>query len=222
MLLHDEAQGEPLLDALARHGDGLPARVLPLRRERGRRALDLVAARRRLRLGRGRAAGAAAGRRGHGAEGLFRNLDYVGAALDGARPRRHAPPRAAAIETDDPFTLGEALAPCPGACAGAPATFLPLGTPREVARLALRGLRAAADAARARRVRDAGAGALRRGRRWRRGCTLCLACTMVCPTGAFSANPETPQLRFLEDACVQCGLCVATCPEKVITPGRRG
>ncbi|OYW08611.1 MAG: hypothetical protein B7Z53_04430 [Rhodospirillales bacterium 12-71-4] len=49
------------------------------------------------------------------------------------------------------------------------------------------------------------------------GCTLCLACTMVCPTGAFTANPETPQLRFLEDACVQCGLCATTCPEKVIT-----
>jgi ferredoxin len=49
------------------------------------------------------------------------------------------------------------------------------------------------------------------------GCTLCLACTSVCPTSAFSANPDTPQLRFLEDACVQCGLCAATCPEKVIT-----
>jgi ferredoxin len=49
------------------------------------------------------------------------------------------------------------------------------------------------------------------------GCTLCLACTMVCPTGAFTANPDTPQLRFLEEACVQCGLCASTCPEKVIT-----
>ena len=49
------------------------------------------------------------------------------------------------------------------------------------------------------------------------GCTLCLACTMVCPTGAFRANPDRPELSFLEDACVQCGLCVATCPEKVIS-----
>ena len=24
-------------------------------------------------------------------------------------------------------------------------------------------------------------------------------------------------LRFTEDACIQCGLCKATCPEKVIT-----
>ena len=30
-------------------------------------------------------------------------------------------------------------------------------------------------------------------------------------------DPERPLLRFAEDACVQCGLCQATCPEKVIT-----
>jgi ferredoxin len=30
-------------------------------------------------------------------------------------------------------------------------------------------------------------------------------------------DPERPVLRFVEDACVQCGLCRSTCPEKVIT-----
>jgi ferredoxin len=30
-------------------------------------------------------------------------------------------------------------------------------------------------------------------------------------------NPDVPMLRFTESACVQCGLCAATCPEKVIT-----
>src|SRR5204863_5770239 len=30
LLLHDETHGGPLIDALARHGDGLPANVLPL------------------------------------------------------------------------------------------------------------------------------------------------------------------------------------------------
>ena len=30
LLLHDDAHGTPLIDALARHGDGLPANVLPL------------------------------------------------------------------------------------------------------------------------------------------------------------------------------------------------
>lgn len=48
-------------------------------------------------------------------------------------------------------------------------------------------------------------------------CTLCLACVSACPTGALRDDPERPVLRFVEDACVQCGLCEATCPERVIT-----
>lgn len=48
-------------------------------------------------------------------------------------------------------------------------------------------------------------------------CTLCQACTGVCPTGALPDNPEKPMLRFTESACVQCGLCAATCPEDAIT-----
>ncbi len=49
------------------------------------------------------------------------------------------------------------------------------------------------------------------------GCTLCLSCVSACPTGALRDDPERPMLRFVEDACVQCGLCQATCPEHVIT-----
>ena len=49
------------------------------------------------------------------------------------------------------------------------------------------------------------------------GCTLCLACVGACPTGAMKDNPETPQLSFNEQSCVQCGLCKKTCPEKVIS-----
>ena len=47
-------------------------------------------------------------------------------------------------------------------------------------------------------------------------CTLCLSCVGVCPANALSDNPETPQLRFTEQNCVQCGLCENTCPEKAI------
>jgi ferredoxin len=49
------------------------------------------------------------------------------------------------------------------------------------------------------------------------GCTLCLSCVSACPTGALRDDPERPMLRFVEDACVQCGLCQAICPEHVIT-----
>lgn len=47
-------------------------------------------------------------------------------------------------------------------------------------------------------------------------CTLCFACTGVCPTGALLSGNETPQLNFIEDSCVQCGLCEQTCPENAI------
>jgi ferredoxin len=49
------------------------------------------------------------------------------------------------------------------------------------------------------------------------GCTLCLACVGACPTDALSDNPDAPMLSFTEQACIQCGLCRATCPEKVMT-----
>jgi ferredoxin len=47
-------------------------------------------------------------------------------------------------------------------------------------------------------------------------CTLCLACVGACPSAALGDNQETPQLRFLERNCVQCGLCETTCPEGAI------
>ncbi len=49
------------------------------------------------------------------------------------------------------------------------------------------------------------------------GCTLCMACVSVCPPGALQGGTESPQLKFLEHNCVQCGLCVKACPEKVVT-----
>ncbi len=48
-------------------------------------------------------------------------------------------------------------------------------------------------------------------------CTLCLSCAGLCPSGALSDNPDSPQLLFREDACLQCGLCVNICPEDAIT-----
>jgi len=216
VLVHDAEHGEALIDALARHGTGLPARVLPLRVNEVSQ-LDLAfflagfawgAAQIRLLL---------RGRRAHGVEGVLRNLDFTAEILSGLSVPDHGAPRAGAIETDDPFTLGEALAALPRrGLPFPPATFLALGTPREMLRQAGRAL------AEGMSRRDAvlpmpALAPFGLAKVDTAGCTLCLACTMVCPTAAFTANPETPQLRFLEDACVQCGLCATTCPEKVIT-----
>ncbi|WP_207539193.1 4Fe-4S binding protein [Sabulicella rubraurantiaca] len=213
VLFHDEGHGEALLDALSRHGDGLPARVLPLKvNEVSQLDLSLLA---------GAFAWGAAGvrlllpsRRPHGTEGVFRNLGYLQTALEGLGL---GGARATAIETDDPFTLGEVLRDTRLLRATWEADpFLPLGAPREVMRQAFRALDAATGARHPVIPMEEKA-PFGLARVEVSGCTLCLACTMVCPTGALTANPEHPQLRFLEDACVQCGLCAATCPEKVIT-----
>ena len=216
VLLHDDAHGEALLHALARHGDGLPARVLPLRVNEVSQ-LDLGALAGALAWGAAGVRLLLPSRRPHGAEGVFRNLDYLEAALSGLGLASAPLPRAAAIETDDPFSLAEALVPALALRADrAPAAFLAMGEPREIARAALRALHAAASPAAPQAVPLPKLAPFGLARVETAGCTLCLACTTVCPTGALSANPDAPELRFLEDACVQCGLCANTCPERVI------
>jgi ferredoxin len=48
-------------------------------------------------------------------------------------------------------------------------------------------------------------------------CTLCMACVGACPEKALFDAKDSPQLRFIERNCVQCGLCEQTCPEHAIT-----
>jgi ferredoxin len=47
-------------------------------------------------------------------------------------------------------------------------------------------------------------------------CTLCMACVAVCPSKALYAGDDRPALQFIEDNCVQCGLCHAACPEDAV------
>jgi len=48
-------------------------------------------------------------------------------------------------------------------------------------------------------------------------CTLCMACTNLCPTQALIAGTEGLRLNFVESRCVQCGICASGCPEKSIS-----
>lgn len=49
-------------------------------------------------------------------------------------------------------------------------------------------------------------------------CTLCMACTHLCPTNALIGDERPhPRLRFVAAACVQCGLCAAGCPERAVS-----
>lgn len=216
ILVHDQDHGEPLIEALARFGDGLPARVIPL-------GLDAVSQVGLEAMVAAFAYGAAdlrvlAGPRWRdGRPALEQTLALTQAVLGGLG---YAEDRAGLIETDDPDALGAALAELPERDGIARSSFLPLGDKRGLTRLALGALHDAS--------RDAGLsppevlelpagapfGAVRVDAE---GCTLCLSCTSVCPTGALTAGTDRPELRFTETACVQCGLCRSTCPEKVIT-----
>ena len=213
VLLHDEAHGVPLIDALARFGDGLPANVLPIAvNEVTQVGLEAIAA--ALAYGAGAVRLLLRAKPRHDTAGLERTLALAEPILAGLG---FGIGRAATIETDDPDSLADALRAIgsPDA-APRPASFLPIGPKRDVLRLALRELQRAAPAPVDVVALPAGApfGAVEINVE---GCTLCLACVAACPTGALGDNPERPMLRFAEDACVQCGLCKATCPEKVIT-----
>jgi ferredoxin len=212
LLLHDEEHGSALIDALARHGDGLPANVLPVAvNEVTQIGLETIAA--AFAYGSSALRFLLRAKPRHDTAGLQKTIALAEPIVSGLG---FAGARIAAIETDDPDALGETLRAIPEQSpAPRPASFSPVGGKRDVLRLALRELHRAAPAPVDVVPLPAGApfGTVDVNVE---GCTLCLSCVSACPTGALMDDPERPTLRFAEDACVQCGLCKATCPEKVI------
>ncbi len=47
-------------------------------------------------------------------------------------------------------------------------------------------------------------------------CTNCGACITVCPTHAFSVDPETRLVSFDNNKCVACGACITACPPRAM------
>jgi ferredoxin len=213
VLFHDSQHGSALIDALARHADGLPANVLPFAvNEVTQVGLEAVAA---------SFAYGAAGIRFvlhakplHDVSGLSQTIAMADAIVSGLG---FSGGRVGTIETDDPDVLGEALRTIePAPAVERPATFKTVGKRRDLLRLALQELHriapAQADVIPLPQGAPLGAVTVNTD-----GCTLCLSCVSACPTGALRDDPERPVLKFVQDACVQCGLCQSTCPEKVIT-----
>lgn len=213
VLFHDGDHGEPLIDALARFGDGLPANVLPVRvnevTQLGPESLAAVFA-----YGGTGAALLMRAQPRHETAGLRRAADMSGtiaAALgfgDGL---------VRILETEDPDQLRAMLDAMPrGVASSNPASLIPRGAKRGVLETMFRELHLAAPAPVDVVPLAAGApfGTVQLNVE---GCTLCHACVTACPTNALSDNPDRAMLRFTESLCVQCGLCEATCPEDVIT-----
>src|SRR3954463_7946587 len=213
VLFHDGEHGDAIIGALARFGSGLPANVLPLRvNEVTQLGPEIIAA-------------------------VFAYGGSGVGIMTRARPRHdivalrravETPDRVVSalgfgsgiiqiIETDDPDHLRAMLDAAPrGVATPKPAGFVPRGAKRSVLETIFRELHLASPA-------PVDVVPLAPGAPFGTvnlnvdGCTLCHACVTACPTGALSDNPDRAMLRFTENLCVQCGLCEATCPEKVIT-----
>ncbi|WP_295314436.1 4Fe-4S binding protein [Roseobacter sp.] len=199
LLVHDDSHGREMISLAARYGRGLPAQVIPL---------EVTAL-----AGFGHAEMLAALACG------FTGVMILPAPLTERDVIAGEMALANAIGGGTSVTLLDVADPdalCDALYVSAPPAarhdpVLPIGTRRQVARLAGKTLQP-----------DAGTVPLPEGAPYGAvlvdtdACTLCLACVSLCPSGALGDNEDLPQLRFQEDACLQCGLCANVCPEKAI------
>ena len=200
LLVHDPEHGREMIALAARYGRGLPSSVIPLE-------IDALA-------GFGHAEMLAA---------LACGFEHVTVLL---APKSDRDVIAAQAELATAITGASAVslldAPDPDAMCAAlhaePAAratcdpVLPIGTRRQITRLAAKALRQDTPAIDLPEGAPYGAVLVDTD-----ACTLCLSCVSLCPSGALGDNSDMPQLRFQEDACLQCGLCSNICPERAIT-----
>lgn len=48
-------------------------------------------------------------------------------------------------------------------------------------------------------------------------CYSCGSCVSVCPTKAFTLDPETFEVKLNIEKCVACGSCLSACPTHAVT-----
>ena len=199
LLVHD-AHGAEMIRLSARHGDGLPADVIPMEMAAigAFGHAETVAA-----LAAGFASVTLLPGPGADRPALETQVALSSAIAGGGK--------VALLDTPDPEAMSAALysekAPAPVA-----SPVRPMGTRRQITRQAARALHPEAEALTLLEGAPYGAVLVNTD-----ACTLCLSCVSLCPSGALGDNPDLPQLRFQEDACLQCGLCANVCPEDAIT-----
>ncbi|MEM7524253.1 MAG: 4Fe-4S dicluster domain-containing protein [Pseudomonadota bacterium] len=202
LLVHDAGHGAEMIGLAARFGRGLPADVIPLEVAAlasfghaeiavalacGFTSVDILV-------------GPKADRDAIAAQIALAAAIAAGAGAPHERVRL--------LEPADPDAMSDLLFASAPAPHEAP-SILPLGGRRDATRLAAKAL-AAGETPTIPLPAGAPYGAVLVDTK---ACTLCLACASLCPPGALSDNPDAPELRFREDACLQCGLCVSVCPE---------
>ncbi|MBC8338195.1 MAG: 4Fe-4S binding protein [Alphaproteobacteria bacterium] len=212
LLVHDTEHGEVMISLMARNGGGLPANVLPFVVNQVTQAgLDLLLA--ASAYGAERVLVLLPPNKDDERPALEAELALADTVLDGLG---YGTGRFEILDDADPEAIEQRLYSLKALSPMAQADFLPLGRKRSIMSLALSELHKAAPT-------PVDAIDLPEGAPFGTvivdtdGCTVCLACAGACPTRALRDNEDKPQLSFTEQACVQCGLCRNTCPEKVIT-----
>jgi ferredoxin len=212
IVFHDQ-HGEELLFAAGRFGDGLPAHAIPFAvNETTQIGLEACAA--ALAYGAAGVRVLVRAKPKHDMASLYQTLATATKVAEGLG---YGADLCRTIETDDPDVVASTLRlPSEAVVSPRPATFLPIGAKREILNLSLREMHRSAPA-------PVDVLAMSKGSPFGGvilnvdGCTLCLACVSACPPHALTASEDKPQLKFDESLCIQCGLCQATCPEKVIS-----
>ncbi|MFQ5622592.1 MAG: 4Fe-4S binding protein [Paracoccaceae bacterium] len=208
LLVHDPAHGREMIALAARFGRGIPADVIPLAVPNlaGFGHAEMLVA-----LASGFAAVDVLAGPSTERDALDPQLELASSLASGLGI---GDGRLRVIEPADPDALSDFLyaADAPGGLTVSP--ILPLGSRREVTRLAARTL-AQGPAAGSCVPLPAGApyGGISIDTE---ACTLCLSCVSLCPSGALGDNPGKPLVSFQEDACLQCGICAGACPENAI------
>lgn len=212
VLVHDDTFGRDIIHMSARYGRGLPGNVLPFVVNQATQVgLDAVLL--ALAVGACEVAVVLPPKKREDRDTLLEQFALVDAVTDGLG---YGAGRVRLIDADDPDQLEAALYDAPETATMPGGDVQAMGRKRSVLRLAL-------DALHRKAPTKTDVIALPAGAPFGRvivdtdGCTLCLSCVGACPTGALRDNENMPQLSFTEDACVQCGLCKNTCPEKVMS-----
>ena len=212
LLIHDEKHGNGILSYLSRVYDGLPHDVIPIEvHSIGRAGHDLLVGATTL----GFSEIFILSNPDNSSENLIL-YDQVKIANALVKDVIKQDEKFIILETNDPEVLSNKLSTFQSPKEFLPSPFIATGSNKSIIRTAMKGL--AKENNFKEEVIDLPLGSPYGSVKIdSEGCTLCLSCVSACPAGALQDNPETPQLLFREDACIQCGICVKTCPEKVIS-----
>lgn len=217
ILIHDEQYGNEIIRAIARHGGGLPANLLPL-------AVHSIAMVGHVEMGALIASGAqqvfllADPRKQEEFGGLEEETALLEIILEGMQEETGT--RLHLLVDPDPEVIEKQLRQSASLPNMEKNAFDPVGSKRDIARSTFSALRAATTS-------EIEVIALPDTAPYglidinQDSCTLCMACVSACPADAMMDTPGEPRLRFIESSCVQCGLCVKTCPEKALSTNAR-